>query len=226
MRIPSSYPGSARANAAWAWRHLTAPSRPTPAIPSREALPAVGHLGRGSPERPLPARRRGVRGVEGGVLLQQALVPVDASGRLEAVDLRDRVRARQVVRRRERLAPGQIRVLLDDRRPAVRAADGDAHTAPRRAAQLCLDDGGVLHAVRLLAVAAADALDHDRRLSREHPPAAAGVPDDRRARMQRLLEARQPAVLALERGAPARAGSRGRAARGGTSAPARRRAPR
>ena len=69
---------------------------------------------------------------------------LDAAAGLEPRDRRDQMRAGQVVGRRERLARLVERGLLGDRRPAERAADGDAAERARGPAELALDDRAVI----------------------------------------------------------------------------------
>ena len=68
---------------------------------------------------------------------------LDAAGGLEPRDRRDEMAARDVVRRRERLAVGCVRVLLGDGRAAERAADDDAAEGARLPSELPRDGGAV-----------------------------------------------------------------------------------
>src|SRR5437764_2892583 len=78
-----------------------------------------------------------------GVSLGRTRPALDAACRLEPRDRGDEVPARDVVRRRERLAPAVVRLLLRDRGPAERAADDDALERPRLAAELPGDEGSI-----------------------------------------------------------------------------------
>jgi hypothetical protein len=79
-------------------------------------------------------------------VLASALAPaLDTARRLDARELRDELRAREPVRRRERLARLVVRRLLGYRRAAEGAADGNAAERPRRASELALDDLPVIH---------------------------------------------------------------------------------
>ena len=68
---------------------------------------------------------------------------LDAAGGLEPRYGGDEMRAREVVRRRERLAVGSVRALLGHRRRAERAPDGDAAERARLAPELTRDDGSI-----------------------------------------------------------------------------------
>ena len=139
-------PGRASANAACACRHLSEPVRPAPPTPSSSEAP---------PSRPVspPASSRRIArcsssacarlAASAGSLCGALRPALDAAGRLEPRDRGDEVAARHVVRRRERLAVGVVRALLGDRRPAERAADGDAAERARLAADLSRDDRAV-----------------------------------------------------------------------------------
>src|ERR671925_306957 len=83
------------------------------------------------------ARRRSVRSRVAG--------PVDSSGRFEPGDRRDQIGARDVVRRRKRVALRVAWPLFRDRRPAVGAADDYAPKSTRRATELLGDNRLIVH---------------------------------------------------------------------------------
>src|SRR5262249_47455478 len=91
----------------------------------------------------------GLRGREAAgepVVLRRGPGPaLDAAVGLEPGDRGDEVPAGDVELRRERTAVLVERRLLGDRGAAGRTADGDAHERTRPAAELTLDDRGVVH---------------------------------------------------------------------------------
>jgi hypothetical protein len=78
-------------------------------------------------------------------LLGACTPALDASGCLDARDRRHEMWARQPERGRKRIAVFIVRRLLGNRRAAEGTADGYAAERPRRATQLTLDDGAVIH---------------------------------------------------------------------------------
>ena len=80
-------------------------------------------------------------------LATAALQRSTPAGRLEARDGGDEVPAREVVRGRERLAVGGVRILLGHRREPPRAARDDAAEGAWLAPELARDDGPIVHPV-------------------------------------------------------------------------------
>src|SRR4051794_18863759 len=74
------------------------------------------------------------------VVVRRLRPAFDAARRLESRDRLHEVAARHVVRRRERHALRVVRALLGDRRPAERAAHGDAPERARLATDLARDE--------------------------------------------------------------------------------------
>ena len=102
--------------------------RSSDAPPSRPARRRRARAGRAL----LLGRARERRG-ERLVLRDRVAPPLDASGRLEPRERGDEVRAREVVRRRERLAVDVVRSLLGDRRQR-RTGSGRRRAGTRAAA--------------------------------------------------------------------------------------------
>jgi hypothetical protein len=77
------------------------------------------------------------------ILRGRARPAFDTADALEPGDCGDEVAARDVVRRRERLTVGVVRLLLGDRGTAERAADDHAFEGTRLTAELAGDDGAI-----------------------------------------------------------------------------------
>ena len=148
IRSPSSYPGRASAKATCAWRHLRCEGAREPPIPESSEAPSSAPraaTGKVVAHPPLLFGRARKRRGELGILLRGDAPALDSAGSLDPRDRRHEVRAREVVRRRERLALRVVRQLLGHRGKAVRATNGDPAERTRRAPQLTRDDRSIVH---------------------------------------------------------------------------------
>jgi hypothetical protein len=108
----------------------------------RAAADADGELG----SQPLLLGVRGPKARSQISIVLRALGPaLDASSCLDSRDRSDEMRARQPESGRKRIAMLVERRLLRDRRAAEGAPNGYAGERTRRATQLTLDDGTIIH---------------------------------------------------------------------------------
>ena len=148
-RLAELVPGAREAKATCAWRHLSAVGVREPPIPrSSDAPPSVPRSPAASSRRMRRCSRSPARGVaQRRVVRDRGAPALDPAGGLEPGDGGDQVAAREVVRRRERLAVRRVRLLLGHGRQPPRAAGDDAPERARLSAELTGDGGAIVHAV-------------------------------------------------------------------------------
>ena len=105
---------------------LRCPGTPDPEVERRAVVVSFCTTGELAPDSPLIVGRALQRRGERRVVCSCPAPTLDAAGGFESRKRRDEVRAREVVRRRERLAAQVVRSLLGDRGQAERTANDDA----------------------------------------------------------------------------------------------------